>query len=131
MTRSRFKFPTALTMLCMVLMAVSSAASSAQAVHDLEHRWDAAAKHDHAPVNEITVAFVELDEAGGTADLDGPASTGHHHQGDGHSNLLMLGSVALHIDWTECELAIAAQQTSPGTSLQGPERPPKHLTASI
>ncbi len=118
-------------MLCMVLIAVSSAASSVRAMHHLEHQWDAAVEHDHGPFNQVTVAVAGMGEAGDEADLDGSASTGHHHQGDGHSNLLILNGAGLHIDWNESPLGIAAEQSSPGMPVLGPERPPKHLTVSL
>lgn len=128
MTRRQSPLKASLTVLCIVLMATFSAASTVQALHELEHQWDAAGEHDHHPVNQLAAAF---DGSGDKADRDGTAGPGHHHHGDGQPNLPIWASAGICIDRNEDRLAIAPERALSDMPIYGPERPPKHLSASV
>ena len=128
MMRRQSPLKAVLTMLCIVLMATFSAASTVQALHELEHQWDAAGEHDHHPVNQLDAAF---DGSIDKASPDGTAGPGHHHHGDGQPNLPVWASAGICIDRNEDRLAVAPDQARSGMPVHGPERPPKQLSASV
>ncbi|WP_407950126.1 hypothetical protein [Parvibaculum sp.] len=128
MTRRQSPLEAALTMLCIVLTVTFSAVCTVQALHELGHQGDVEGEHGHHPVNQLAAAFAG---SGDTADWDGAAGLGHHHHGDCQSNLPIWASVGIYIDRNEDRLAITPEHAFSDMPIQGPERPPKHLSASV
>ena len=131
MTRRQSPLKSVLTVLCIVLMATFSAASTVQALHELEHQRDAAGEHDHHPVDQHTASFAGIDAGGDKADRDGTAGPGHNHHGDGQPNLPLWIDAGICIDRNEDGLAIRPDHAFSDMPNHGPERPPKHLPISV
>ena len=121
----------ALTMLCIAMMLVLSGTSVVQALHHLDHYGDESGKHDHSPFNQITAAFSALDDGNGAGGKDDAANPGHQHHGDGQPNLPLWANAGICIDRNEDRLAVAPEHAASGSPVRGPERPPKHLLASV
>ena len=131
MTRRQSPLEAALTMLCIVLTVTFSAVSTVQALHELEHQWDVEGELDHHPVNQLAAAFAGIDGSSDTADRDGAAGPGHHHHGDSQPNLPIWASTGICVDRNGDRLAVTPQHAFSDMPIQGPERPPKHLSASV